>query len=195
MLSIRDWESESDDLWEKWTRMSENMRFTCRDSFQNSNRISYFVPMSKNYAIPFLLLVGALLMLSSCTKELERDNRRLQVRIDTLEQTIQSLTAENNQLRLSLGERPEVGFEVQIGAFESFNVQAYESELLRLREVSEDGVSKYVLGTFIRFEDASSFLRDVKKMGISDAFIAGIVGGQRATVAEAREAAKIAYGY
>ena len=151
--------------------------------------------MFKIKAILFPVLAMSLLFTSACTKELEQDNRRLQLRIDTLETTIQKLTADNNQLRLSLGERPEVGFEVQIGAFESFNVQAYESELLRLREVSEEGVSKYVLGTFIRFEDANAFLRDVKKMGIADAFIAGIVGGRRATVAEAKEAAKIAYGY
>lgn len=163
------------------------------DSFQNSGRIYYFTSMSKPSVIFSIFCI--LVLSSSCTQELERDNRRLQVRVDTLESTIQALTAENNQLRLSLGERPEIGFEVQIGAFESFNVQAYESELLRLREVSEDGVSKYVLGTFIRFEDASAFLSDVKKMGISDAFIAGIVGGRRASVAEAREAAEIAYGY
>lgn len=142
-----------------------------------------------------LIILPVLLLSSSCTKELEVDNRRLQVRVDTLQSTIQLLVEENNQLKLALGERPEVGFEVQIGAFESFNVQAYESELIRLREIQEDGVSKYVLGTFIRFEDAEAFLRDVKKMGITDAFIAGIVGGRRATVKEAREAAKIAYGY
>lgn len=142
-----------------------------------------------------LIVLPLLLLSSSCTKELEADNKRLQVRVDTLESKIQLLIEENNQLKLALGERPEVGFEVQIGAFQNFNVQAYESELIRLREVNENGISKYVLGTFIRFEDAQAFLRDVKKMGLNDAFIAGVVGGRRATVKEAQEAAKIAYGY
>ncbi len=142
-----------------------------------------------------LASISLILFLSSCTKELEQHNRRLQTQVDTLEVEIQTLKEENNQLRLALGSRPEVGFEVQIGAFENFNVKAYESELFRLREVNEGGVSKYVLGTFIRFEDAEAFLKDVRKMGVSDAFIVGIVGGERATVAEALEAAQMAYGY
>ncbi len=148
----------------------------------------------KAWTIWLCVMMGVILM--RCTDEdLVTDNRRLQVQTDTLKREIQALRQENNQLRLALGERPMVGFEVQIGAFEHFHIDAYESELMRLREVRENGVSKYVLGTFIRYDDAQAFLRDVHKMGISDAFIAGIVDGQRATVDEAREAAKIAYGY
>lgn len=142
-----------------------------------------------------LVLIPLALLSSNCTKELEADNRRLQAEVDTLKVQVQELREANNLLRVNLGQRPEVGFEVQIGAFEHFNVAAYESEMMRLREVNEHGVTKYVLGTFIRFEDAESFLRDVRKMGIHDAFIAGIVGGQRATVDEARQAANLAYGY
>lgn len=124
-----------------------------------------------------------------------------QIRLSNLEAAKDSLTAETQSLRKenallleTVGERLMVGFEVQIGAFEHFDINAYDSELLRLQEIKEEGMNKYVLGRFRKFSDAKAFLADMKKMGLEDAFIAGIVNGQRATVAEAKAAAKQFYG-
>ena len=141
------------------------------------------------------LYVLTCLFIFSCQQQLERDNQRLLAEVDSLKAQVQQLKVENNQLRVELGGRPQIGFEVQIGAFEFFDVKAHQESMVKLREVKEDGMSKYVLGTFIRFEEAEHFLQDLHRMGLTDAFIAGIVGGERTTVERAREAAKLAYGY
>ena len=90
-----------------------------------------------------MLITGVgFLLLNSCKDTIKLDNRTLEEEVDTLKVEIQTLKEENNRLRVALGDRPQIGFEVQIGAFEFFNVAAYEAELLRLREINEDGVSK-----------------------------------------------------
>lgn len=135
-----------------------------------------------------------MLVLFSCDNKDQIRMANLQAQTDSLSQETQALRKENALLLETVGERLVVGFEVQIGAFEHFDINAYDSELLRLQEIKEEGMNKYVLGRFRKFEDANAFLKDMKKMGLEDAFIAGIVDGQRATVAAAKEAAKQFYG-
>lgn len=119
---------------------------------------------------------------------------QLQVKLDSLEQETQALRKENALLLETVGERLEVGFEVQIGAFQYFDLNAYDSELLRLQEIKEEGMNKYVLARFRRFDEAEAFLNDIRSLGLEDAFIAGIVDGQRSTVAAAKKAASSYYG-
>ena len=63
----------------------------------------------------------------------------LQAQTDSLSQETQALRKENALLLETVGERLVVGFEVQIGAFEHFDINAYDSELLRLQEIKEEG--------------------------------------------------------
>ncbi|MEM6342332.1 MAG: hypothetical protein AAF927_00580 [Bacteroidota bacterium] len=135
-----------------------------------------------------------MLLLLSCDNKDQIRLANLQAKSDSLTKETQALRKENALLLETVGERLVVGFEVQIGAFERFDINAYDSELLRLQEIREEGMNKYVLGRFRKFEEAEAFLADTKKMGIEDAFIAGIVDGQRTTVAAAKEAAKQFYG-
>ncbi|MEL6650851.1 MAG: hypothetical protein AAFQ87_08625, partial [Bacteroidota bacterium] len=150
--------------------------------------------MNRSTQSPFYLLLLGLLLISlgACNNQ-EAAMGQLQVKLDSLEQEAQSLRKENALLLETVGERLEVGFEVQIGAFQYFDLNAYDSELLRLQEIKEEGMNKYVLGRFRRFEEAEAFLTDIRSLGLEDAFIAGIVDGQRATVAAAKKAASSYY--
>ena len=153
------------------------------------------MPFSARIFSKILLPATIGLSLIACKNEdLAHHVASLQARQDSLAQEVQSLRSENALLRETVGQRLEVGFEVQIGAFEYFDLNAYDSELLRLQEIREEGMNKYVLGRFRRFNEAEAFLTDVQRIGIEDAFIAGIVDGQRATVAEAKQAALLYYG-
>ncbi|MEM7655600.1 MAG: hypothetical protein AAF399_05680 [Bacteroidota bacterium] len=145
--------------------------------------------------IPTLLVLTALVILSTCGgKELETQNAQLKAQLDTLQTEVANLRQENSRLLETTGDQLQVGFEVQIGAFENFNLDAYADELVRFREVESDGLKKYVLGRFRTFEDAEAFLADLKSFGMYDAFIAGIVDGRRTSVDEAKAAARDYYG-
>lgn len=134
------------------------------------------------------------LFMTGCEESTYAENQRLKSEISALSKELQALREENSRFREITGDPLQIGFEVQIGAFKEFDLEAYSDELIRLREQKEFEYNKYILGQFSRYEDAVDFLEDVHNMGIKDAFIAGIVDGKRSSVAEAKIAAKKYYG-
>ena len=78
-------------------------------------------------------------------------------------------------------------YEVQIGAFEHFDLTAYNQQLVNLRMQNVDGLNKYTLGKFRKFNDAEAFHKDVVKLGIQDAFIRASEDGKKITIKEARQ--------
>ncbi len=114
---------------------------------------------------------------------------------DRLETELETARQANNLLKERLGEPLDVGFEVQIGAFEHYNLRAADEELVRMTQVSEIGLNKFILGRFAYLQDAETFLKDLQNMGLNDAFIAGVVDGKRAPLEEAIAASKEFYGF
>jgi hypothetical protein len=102
---------------------------------------------------------------------------------------VNNLLVENATPSISAG----VFFEVQIGAFQNFDLQKYGEDLARLRGETEEGMNKYVLGRFRNFKRAEAFKTDVQRMGISDAFIVATIDGRRVELAEAIKASKRIY--
>lgn len=141
-----------------------------------------------------VLICASCLVLTSCEESTHAENQRLKSELTTLSRELQALREENSRFRELNGEPLQIGFEVQIGAFKEFDLEAYSDELVRLKEQKEFEYNKYILGQFSRYEDAQDFLEDVQNMGVKDAFIAGIVDGKRSSVAEAKIAAKKYYG-
>jgi len=141
------------------------------------------------------LLVFVLLSSACQQADYKRRNAILISRLDSLEGELQMLRTMNaSLLEEAGGDEIQVGFEVQIGAFEEFDLGAYTEDLVKLRGIKSDQMTKYVLGRFHQYEDAIDFLNDVRKMGLNDAFIAGIVGGERRTIDEAKAAVADYYG-
>ncbi|MEM7370428.1 MAG: hypothetical protein AAF587_17595 [Bacteroidota bacterium] len=150
--------------------------------------------MSSTISHFFLLVSLTGILLFGCGKELEERNAQLVSEVDSLHVELRQLRQENARLLELSGDQIQVGFEIQIGAFEYFDLQAYTDELVRFREMNDQGMNKYVLGRFRTFSDAEAFLKDVQTIGVKDAFIAGIVDGKRTTVAAAKAAVKEYYG-
>jgi hypothetical protein len=101
-----------------------------------------------------------------------------------------SLVAANNILSEQTETQEGVFFEVQIGAFEHFNLDQYVQELARLKKEEIDVMDKYTLGKFRDFKNAQAFNDDIKKMGIADAFIVGKINGQRVELNDAVKESK-----
>ena len=110
-----------------------------------------------------------------------------------------SLTRENEQLRAELDSMNRVNglllelspyytgvfFEVQIGAFEYFDLTDYKEDLVKMNIDKTDQVDQYTLGKFRDLDRALAFRKDIQRMGIKDAFVIAKVDGKRVTVSEA----------
>lgn len=107
---------------------------------------------------------------------------------DSLDNIIYRLRTENEIL--SENTEPPLGifFEVQIGSFTDFNLDQYNKNLANLRQEKHNGESKFLLGRFRSFKKALIFESDLKRMGITKAFIVGRIDNQIVTYKEALDA-------
>jgi hypothetical protein len=157
--------------------------------------------------VSLLLLLGAVgyLVFSEVKQPLfgkwprmAREYEVMVTQIDTLnhlKQEYDSLREVNNILVENATPSISAGvfFEVQIGAFQNFDLQKYGEDLARLRGETEEGMNKYVLGRFRNFKRAQAFKTDVQRMGVSDAFIVATIDGRRVELAEAIKASRRIY--
>lgn len=118
-------------------------------------------------------------------ENLRHINSELQSEIDSLKR-VNSLLVELSPYYTG------VFFEVQIGAFENFDLEKYKEGLAKLNIDYSGELDQYTLGKFRELETAQDFAKDIRKMGIQDAFIVAKVDGKRVTVKEAQaEAARL----
>jgi hypothetical protein len=164
-----------------------------------ASKSKIFITTTVIFAILFVLSLGYIILsevnepLFGKWPQVAQDNRQLKVQLNELnglKPTIDSLVAINNTLSEQSDTQEGVFFEVQIGAFEHFDMNQYMQELARLKKEQVDTMDKYTLGKFRNFKTAQAFNNDIKKMGIADAFIVGKVNGQRVELQEAVVASK-----
>ena len=114
---------------------------------------------------------------------LQRENQQLADELDSLERV--------NNLLLELSPYyTGVFFEVQIGAFEYFDLDRYKEDLVKMNIDKTEQIDQYTLGKFRDLDRALSFQQDVKRMGIRDAFVIAKVDGKRVSIQEALAEAK-----
>lgn len=82
-------------------------------------------------------------------------------------------------------------FEVQIGAFDNFNLDAYEAEMSEIRQEKHDTKNKFLLGRFAELNRALRFENDLKRLGFTGAFIIGRIDGRITSKEEAIKAQKL----
>lgn len=80
-----------------------------------------------------------------------------------------------------------VYYEVQIGNFKDFNLDAYLEEMANLRQEKYEGGNKFLLGRFRSYKKALLFENDLKRLGMSDVFIKGRIEGKLVSKEEALE--------
>ena len=81
-----------------------------------------------------------------------------------------------------VGDKPDLLYKVQIGAFKSFALKSYYQERDAIKEDSESGFKKYSLGSFTKYNDALRFKREVKRLGFRQAFLVAEYKGKRIDV-------------
>jgi hypothetical protein len=152
-------------------------------------------------AISILLLVVAIYMFIQYNKSttklaemmgkiatvetLSKENISLKAINDTLQNRVQVLQEENNILAENMDSATGIFFEVQIGNFTHFDLDAYVNELDALRQEKSGKNTKLILGRFRSFNKATLFEKDMKKMGFTSAFIIGRINGKLVSYQEA----------
>ena len=123
-------------------------------------------------------------------KQISNEKKQTEQFSDYLLSRIDSINRANNLLMENSPYYTGVFFEVQIGAFEHFDMAEYQEALENLRSYRGDSLNKYVLGKFRDYDRAKAFEKDIQRMGVEDAFIVGKINGKRVTITQALNAAK-----
>lgn len=100
-------------------------------------------------------------------------------KIEELSLRVDSLTEINDILAEHNPSMSGTFYEVQIGAFQEFNLDKYMEEFANLKGEVHNGMDKYTLAKFRSKAKAQRFRNDIKKMGIQDAFIVKKRDGER----------------
>lgn len=143
------------------------------------------------FIVAFFLLTGYLVYIEYFTPffgripDLEKKYQALQAKNEELQMEVDSLRRVNSMLVEVSPYYTGVFFEVQIGAFENFDLEKYKEGLAKLNIDYSGPVDQYTLGKFRDLETATAFQKDIQKMGIKDAFIVAKIDGRRVTVKEA----------
>lgn len=120
--------------------------------------------------------------------ELEDQLRARQYSIDSLQSEIFRLKAayeaEKKQARLDV--MPGLVFKVQIGAFRLFDMRKYAQDNPFFEAEALGDINRYTVGRFRDLALAEAFQKDIKRLGIRDAWIVPYKDGVRITMKEAK---------
>lgn len=111
----------------------------------------------------------------------------LQGEMNSLQQEIDSLQKANDLIMETSPYYTGVFYEIQIGAFENFDLDAYKEELVKMNIEEADTLDRFTIGKFRDFAQAQAFKRDIARLGIADAFIVAKIDGVRVPVRQARD--------
>jgi hypothetical protein len=70
-------------------------------------------------------------------------------------------------------------FKIQIGNYKVFNATKHFEKPRYISYETDGETNRYIIGSFSDRKAAFGFLEDIKKMGISDAFVAKYINGKR----------------
>ncbi|HLP21574.1 MAG TPA: hypothetical protein VK174_14775 [Chitinophagales bacterium] len=85
------------------------------------------------------------------------------------------------KVQTHINNAPQKGtvYKVQIGLYKDFNINKYFDQPRFIGYEEVDGMNRYIISYFPDEEVAKSFVADVRKMGIKDAFVSKYIDGQR----------------
>lgn len=79
-------------------------------------------------------------------------------------------------------------FRVQLGAYQNFDIKSKIGKDENMKSENAGGLDKYTVGYFKGYNEAQEFAKDVRKMGIKDAWVVAYKDGTRVNVKEAQAA-------
>ena len=112
-----------------------------------------------------------------------------QQQIDDYRDDIANLQAQleksDNSSKVSInGQNVSTFYAVQLGAFVNYNQPIVSAEYSLVKNIQEDGFTKYTIGVFSDLSDARKLRKQVIKLGFSDAFIGQYKNGKRLDIVE-----------
>ena len=120
--------------------------------------------------------------------EANSDLKELRFQNDSLIRLVLKLQTENELLSENYEPPKGIFFEVQLGSFNNFDLNAYLQNLAALRQEKHDRKTKLLLGRFRSFKKAMMFESDLKQMGINKVFIVGRIDHKIVSFQEALNA-------
>jgi SMC interacting uncharacterized protein involved in chromosome segregation len=122
-------------------------------------------------------------------KELSDEIARLTGQLETAELTanqlaeqlkLEQLRYEELEKTIPTSELPEgTVYQVQMGFYQYLDLVSFNDKLKTVRAEEIDGKKRYVIGHFENLLDAVQFSNDIKRIGISDAFVTEYIDGER----------------
>ncbi len=121
--------------------------------------------------------------------QLEDQLRARQYSLDSMQSEVLRLKAayeaEKKQSRLDV--MPGLVFKVQSGAFRLFDMRKYAQDNPFFETEALGDINRYTVGRFRDLALAEAFQKDLKRLGIRDAWIVPFKDGVRITMKEAKE--------
>lgn len=115
---------------------------------------------------------------------LENELKQLESKVAFIEADTNTVDVTDNHTRIAKG----VVFKVQIGAFKKIDLSKYNanSENFESDEI-ENGTHRYTLGNFSDYWEADRFKKNLRRMGVKDAWIVPFKDGKRVPMKDVLE--------
>lgn len=105
--------------------------------------------------------------------EMEREKLAEQLKLEKLRYVELEKTIPTTEL-------PEGNvYQVQMGFYQYLDLVSFNDKLKTVRAEEIDGKKRYVIGHFDNLLDAVQFSNDIKRIGVSDAFVTEYIDGER----------------
>ena len=105
--------------------------------------------------------------------EMEREKLAEQLKLEKLRYVELEKTIPTTEL-------PEgTVYQVQMGFYQYLDLVSFNDKLKTVRAEEIDGKKRYVIGHFDNLLDAIQFSNDIKRIGVSDAFVTEYIDGER----------------
>jgi len=114
---------------------------------------------------------------------------QLQDKVNSLETQVEDFTTKDiSETENSTRSAKGVVFKVQIGAYANNDLSAYTANSEDMAtEAGNDGTQKYTLGNFADYWEADKFKKELRRMGVKDAWIVPYKDGQRVPMKDVLE--------
>jgi len=108
--------------------------------------------------------------------------------LDSLENLVYKLRSENTYLSESSPKSTGIFFEVQIGSYATTNIDAYSKNLENISQTIQGNRNLLLMGKFRSFKQALLFEKELKQLGIENAFVVGRIDNKIVSYQEALNA-------
>ena len=166
------------------------------------SKTSSFTPVMSGLLLLSAVFIGVLSFRScqndKALNELNKEKANLIMQLDSLQLLLDEAATTgkskgtNAPPMLAGSDIPPTGtyFDVQIGAFEFFDLNPYRKGFTNLKEERDEEMDKYTIARFRTYPDAELFKRDIIRLGIHDAWIVGKIDGKRTDIKTAIQSSK-----